>query len=71
VPYEVTTTALLAACALVLLLLLGYNVRRGHFPRAAWRWLGVFGLLLAVQVGLEIFRQIAWLGGLASLVEVR
>ena len=63
---------LMVPAGLVLVcVLVGYNARRQQFPRAAWGWLGMYGLLTVFQIAGEAYRNIdlqglGWPGALQS-----
>jgi hypothetical protein len=60
---DVKTVVMLLACLVLLLLLIGYNVHQRRISRNAWRWLGLYGLLIVFQTGFPILHYIATVGG--------
>ncbi len=50
------------ACLCLLCGLLWLNVRRRTFSKVAWLWLGLYGLLIVVQIGSEIYRYLSFWG---------
>lgn len=61
-PYKLDTKYLLAVvvCALLVCLLLGYHLRRRQMPRAAWLWLGLYGLLTGAQLAMVAYSYFSW-----------
>ena len=46
----------ISICLILLGVLLWHNVRRGQISRGAWRWLGLYGLLVALRIGWEVYQ---------------
>ena len=45
------------ACVLLLAVLIRHNARRGQISRSAWKWLGLYGLLVVLQIMGEAYRR--------------
>jgi hypothetical protein len=45
-----------SACVVLLCGLIWYLARQGQIPRSAWKWMGLYGLLILLQVAGEIYR---------------
>jgi hypothetical protein len=42
-------------------ILIWHSAHRGQIPRSAWKWLGVWGLLIVLQMGEDIRNFAAWI----------
>lgn len=47
-------------CMILLGILIRRNVHRGRMPRNAWKWLGLYGSLIVLQITGEVYHFAAW-----------
>ncbi|RPJ25875.1 MAG: hypothetical protein EHM33_13330 [Chloroflexi bacterium] len=64
--YDLKFLLAVFVCVILSGMLMGYNARRGQISRSAWKWLGLYGLLIALQVGGEVYRRVVDLRLLAG-----
>jgi hypothetical protein len=55
-PYELKNLLVISACVLLLGILVWYNARQGRIVRNAWKWLGLYGLLMVLSIAGEVYR---------------
>lgn len=52
----------LSACAVLLCALIWYITRRQHIPQTVWKWMIFFGLLVIIQIAVQLHRVFIWEG---------
>lgn len=58
--YTLQDLLVVSLCVILLGALIGYHARRGQIPRSAWKWLGLYGLVVVVGIAGEFYRYAGW-----------
>lgn len=54
--YDLKYLIMTPVCVILLAVFIWYNARRGQIPRSAWKWLGLYGLLILLGIVGEVYR---------------
>ncbi|MBN2115756.1 MAG: hypothetical protein JW730_04255 [Anaerolineales bacterium] len=59
-PYDLKNSLVVSLCAILLGILIWYSARQRQISRSAWKWLGVYGLMIALSIAGEFYRFASW-----------
>ena len=59
-PYDVKDLLVMSLCMIALCALIWHGARQGQIPRSVWKWLGLYGLMIVVRIGIQAYYFLAW-----------
>ncbi len=59
---DVNYFLIVLVCIVLLTVLIRHDLRHGQIPSNAWRWLGLYGLLVVLSIAGELYSYLSWVG---------